>query len=289
MDLDPAVDVVLLTGATSGIGRDAARRLADAGATVIATGRDRERGRRLATETNAAAPGHVSFVRADFADFDAIRGVAEHVLAEYDRLDVLVNNAACSRDERHETAAGIEETLAVNHLAPYLLTRELIDRLRESGPARVVTTASGVHERATLDFDDLQFERGYDALSAYARSKLANVAFTLELAERLSGTDVTANCLHPGFVPGSGIYRDAAWFVRLFTRVAHRLGRGTSVADAGAALARLAGSPAVADVTGTYFDRTEPAEPSAEARDHETRERLWRVSADLVGVDPDWP
>jgi len=193
--------VIALTGATSGIGRRAAVTLAERGATVAAVGRNRERGEALAAESDAAA-GTIRFHRADLATQSAVRDLAAELRESYDRLDVLAHNAGLSVRSRTETADGIELTLAVNHLAPYLLTRELFDQLAGSAPARVVVTASDLHRRATLDFDDLQFADGYDPLEAYARSKLANVAFTLELADRIpEAAGVTANCLHPGFVP----------------------------------------------------------------------------------------
>lgn len=279
--------VALVTGATSGIGRIAARRLGSLGATVVVTGRSRERGQ-AAIEEIEQAGGEGVFVRVDIAEMAAVRALAETICGRYERLDVLVHNAACSHDERRLTDEGYEETLAVNHLAPYLLTHDLLDLLRASAPSRIVVTASSVHRRGELDFDDFHLDSGYDALSAYARSKLANVLFTTELASRLDG--VTANAVHPGFVPGSRLYRDASLFVRAFTTVAARFPWvGATVEQAAHGLVHLAAAPDVADVSGAYFEGRERAEPDPRAHDEQLRERLWTVSAELVGVDADWP
>ncbi|ADJ14056.1 SDR family NAD(P)-dependent oxidoreductase [Halalkalicoccus jeotgali] len=282
---------VLLTGATSGIGAIAARKLAATGATVAAVGRDADRGRRLAEDATAENPGTVRFHRADFATQDAVRRLAADVEAEYDRLDVLAHNAGLSTRERTITDDGAELTLAVNHLAPYLLTHELLGSLRDAAPARVLVTASGVHTRGTLAFDDLRLEREYSALAAYARSKLANVAFTIELADRLDGDgSVVANCFHPGFIPSTDLFRDAAPRTRLFVRLAAAVpGIGTT-AEAGAdRLVELATAPEYGSRSGLYVGDDGPRDPAPAATDPELREELWRVSADLVGVDPDWP
>ncbi|EMA55480.1 MULTISPECIES: SDR family NAD(P)-dependent oxidoreductase [Halococcus] len=281
--------VALVTGATGGIGRVVARRLGGRGATVVVVGRSRERGQAAVDEIERAG-GEGAFVCADLATTDAVRGLADAFRERYDRLDVLVHNAACSHDDRRLTDDGYEKTLAVNHLAPYLLTHELLDLLRASAPARVVSTSSTVHRRGEIDVDDLHLESGYDALDAYARSKLANLLFTIELAARLDGTGVTANAVHPGFVPGSGLYRDASLPVRAATAVAARLPFvGTSVEDAADGLVRLAAASEVAEVNGVYFEGCERADPDPRVHDDQLRERLWKASADFVGVDPAWP
>ena len=281
--------VALVTGATGGIGRVVARRLGDCDATVVVVGRSRERGR-AAVEEIKRAGGEGAFVRADLATMDAVRGLADAFRKRHERLDVLVHNAACSHGDRWITDDGYEKTLAVNHLAPYLLTHELLDRLRSSAPARVVSTSSTVHRRGEIDFDDLQLAAGYDALDAYARSKLANLLFTIELAARLDGTSVTANAVHPGFVPGSGLYRDASLPVRAATAVAARLPFvGTSVGDAADSLVRLATASEVAEVNGAYLDGRDRSDPDSRVRDEQLRERLWNASAALVGIDPACP
>lgn len=287
--------VVLVTGATSGIGRVAARDLGALGATVVVHGRDRERGRATLREVREGG-GDGAFVRADLAEPDAVAGLAGVIRERYDRLDVLVNNAALSLDERRilEYPGGdVEAVFAVNHLAPYRLTRDLADLLAATGtpddPARVVVTASAVHRRGDLALDDPTLSAGYEALDAYARSKLANVLFTVELAERLPEA-VTANAFHPGFVPGTGLYRDTSFPFGLAVRVAARLPFvGTSVADGADGLTHLAASPDVAGETGGYFDGRERKSPDDRAGDAALRERLWRVSATLLGLDSDWP
>jgi NAD(P)-dependent dehydrogenase (short-subunit alcohol dehydrogenase family) len=288
--------VIALTGATSGIGRVAAERLAERDAALVLVGRDRERGRETLRAVRAANedadPDDSVFVRADLADPTAVRGLAAEIESRYDRLDALVNNAGVSLSERDVLdypGGRVEATLAINHLAPYLLTRELVDRLVDSRPARVVTTSSAVQFRGDLSLDDPTLSSGYDALDAYARSKLANVLFTVELADRLPD-GVTATAYHPGFVPGSGLYRDVSLPVRIGIGAARRLPfAGTSVESGGEGLAWLAASPDVADVTGAYFAGTDRESYDERADDPALREELWTLSADLLDVDPAWP
>ncbi|UPW01554.1 SDR family oxidoreductase [Halorussus gelatinilyticus] len=289
--------VALLTGATSGIGREAALRLADRGWTVLFTGRDREAGREVRSAVRDAHPdGDGEFYRADFAEFDAVRELAREVRADYDRLDALVNNAGTSRSERWTTAEGIELTFAVNHLAPFLLTNLLASRLRESAPARVVTTSSALHEGGSLaDLESVVRGENFDGLDAYADSKLANVLFTRELAARLDGTGVTANCVHPGWIPHTDLVRNATGFSRLFTSAAALVatvapvGPFESVEGAAEALVYLTTSDAVADVSGAYFDRKERSSAASAADDPDLRRRLWERSAELVGLPASVP
>lgn len=286
-DADPTV---LLTGGTSGIGAVAARRLAKRGATVAVVGRDADRGNRLADDLTGSTDGTVRFHRADLATQEAVRRLAGEVTAAYDRLDVLAHNAGLSRQDHTITDDGVELTLAVNHLAPYLLTHELMHLLRATPGARVVVTASGVHRRGELALDDVRLADGYEPLDAYARSKLANVAFTIELAHRLDGEDVVANCFHPGFVPSTALFRDASLRVRLFTRIAAVVPWTGTTAEAGAdRLVELATAPEYGERSGEYVGSDGPEEPAPAATDTRNRERLWNASADLVGVDPDWP
>ena len=289
--IDGSLDgiVVLLTGGTSGIGRVAARRLAERDATVAVVGRNHARGERLARESPTGEPGEIRFHRVDLSTRAAVRRLAREVRETYDRLDVLAHNAGLVARSRAKTADGIERTLAVNHLAPYLLTHELLDMLQESRPSRIVVTASGIHRRATLDFADLQFERGYDSMDAYARSKLANVAFTVELADRL-GAGVTANCFHPGFVPSTNLFRNTPAWMRLGLRALSVVpGIATSTEEGARRLVRLATDPEFSERSGVYVGAGGNESPKAEATDPEVRERLWNESAELVGVDPDWP
>jgi NAD(P)-dependent dehydrogenase (short-subunit alcohol dehydrogenase family) len=278
--------IVLLTGGTSGIGRVAARRLADLGATVVITGRNRDRGERILDEIERETTGSGRLLCADFADQSAVQELAKQFRTRFDRLDVLVHNAGTYRHQR-ELIDGVEATFAINHLAPYLLTHKLADRLVQSAPARVVVTSSGLHSSGTLNLNDLAFENRFTPEAAYARSKLANVLFTFELADRLDGTGVTANTFHPGTIPGTRLSRNSPLHRRLFFRVMASLpGYRTSVEKGAERIVHLAGSPEVADLSGRYFVDMKPTEPAPEAADEKLRERLWETSADLVGVDP---
>jgi NAD(P)-dependent dehydrogenase (short-subunit alcohol dehydrogenase family) len=281
-------EVVVLTGGTSGIGRIAARKFAATGATVAIVGRNGTRGQQVVTDT-ASESGTVRFHQADLSTQSAVRNLATELREAYDSIDVLAHNAGLSVRNRTETEDGIEKTLAVNHLAPYLLTHELLEHLRASAPARVVVTASGIHRRATLDFDDLQFEQEYDSLQAYARSKLANIAFTIELADRLDD-DITANCFHPGFVPATGLFRDAAPWTRLMMRVLAFLpGVGTTPQQGAERLVRLATDPEFEDRSGVYVGDAGIEQPVAEASNPEVRQQLWERSATLLGIESSWP
>jgi NAD(P)-dependent dehydrogenase (short-subunit alcohol dehydrogenase family) len=285
--------VVVLTGATSGVGRAAAERMGELGAEVVLVGRDRERG--VATlEAVREAGGDGVFVRADLGRLDAVRALAEAVEERYDRVDVLALNAALSLPDREvaRTPGGpVERVLLVNHLAGYLLTHELRELLAAGAPARVVVTSSSVHRRGELRLDDPTLADGYDALGAYARSKLANVLFSTELGERLdrSGEEVTALAYHPGFVPASGLYRETGGAFGLAVSLAARLGVGRSVAEAGEDLVYAAGAPELADASGAYLAGREPEPPDSRVGNDALRRRLWTESARLVGVDPGWP
>lgn len=279
---------MVLTGGTSGIGRIAATELAAQGATVAIIGRDQTCGETLVAEATAL-DGDIRFHQADLATQATVRSLAGELLDTYDRIDALVHNAGLSSRRRTETEDGIELTFAVNHLAPYLLTHELLDRLRISARTRVVVTASDIHRRATLNFDDLQFTSDYDSLQAYARSKLATIAFTLELADRLDDTEITANCFHPGFVPSTNLFRDAPIWTRGMIRVTAIIpGIGTTQQKGAQRLCKLVTAAKFRDRTGTYVTGEGITSPSTEASDPENRKRLWEISASLVGVDPDW-
>src|SRR4028118_216081 len=200
---------VLIAGAASGVGKATAMGLASMGASVVMVGRDRGRGEDAMTDIKEnSANASVGLMLADLSSQEQIRRLAHEFKEAYPRLDVLVNNAGVFRSERITTAGGMEATFAVNHLAYSLLTNLLLDVLKASAPSRIVNVASADHSNATIDFDDLQGEKGYRGAKAYSRSKLATVLFTHELARRLQGTGVTANCLHPGVVGtnlGSGV------------------------------------------------------------------------------------
>jgi NAD(P)-dependent dehydrogenase (short-subunit alcohol dehydrogenase family) len=277
---DMAGKTALLTGATSGIGRAAAVRLGEAGAHLLLTGRDESRGED-AVETVEAAGGSAAFIAADLATQEGVRGFAAAVRERIDTLDVLLHNAGVFHSERELTRDGIECTFAVNHLAPFLLTHELVGLLPADG--RIVVTSSEAHRRAHLH-DDLSLADSYSGMTAYAQSKLANVLFVRALASRLDGP--TANAVHPGVIPSSRLTRDSAWLPRtVFSSLRFVPGMTHSIRQGGAPLAYLAAAPDVAEVTGAYFDRFERVSPSRAARDDEAARRLWQASVELTGVE----
>ena len=275
--------VVLVTGATDGLGKETALTLAGAGATVVAAGRDPRKTATtvhdLVRETgNTSVDGLV----ADLSSQDQVRGLTREFLDRYDRLDVLVNNAGAIFERREETEDGIERTFAVNHLAPFLLTNLLLDVLLESAPARVVTVSSVGHRSARLDFDDLQNARGYEANRAYAQSKLANVLFTYELARRLEGTGVTANAADPGRARtniGTN-NRSARAYLQL---LAHRA-MAESVERGARTSIYLASSPEVEGVSGAYLADGNQVPSSPASYNKAVARRLWRVSEELTGL-----
>ncbi|TKX45601.1 SDR family NAD(P)-dependent oxidoreductase [Halorubrum sp. SD690R] len=281
---------ILLTGGTGGFGRVAAVNLANRGATVVAVGRDESKGATL-TEQSEDFAGRIEFYQADLASQSTVRSLATNVKREYDRIDVLAHNAGLSTGSRRESSDGIELTLAVNHLAPYLLTYEFLDHLCDAPDPRVVVTASDIHRRATLDLDDLQLMDEYDALDAYARSKLANIAFTVELDDRLpDDSAVTVNCVHPGFIPSTELFREASLRTRLLVRIAGLVpGVATSKQAAAERLQTLLVGPRYGSVSGQYIGSDGPVDPAPEATNQAVRRRLWRTSAELVGITPDWP
>jgi len=219
----------------------------------------------------------------DFTDQGAVRRLADDLLATCERIDVLVNNAGSVFSRRSLTADGIESTFAVNHLGGFLLTALLLDRLVESAPARVVFTSSEAHYSATMDLDDLGFAHGYSIMKAYGRSKLANVLTARLLADRLAGTGVTVTSLHPGAI-ATNIWSGAPWFARPALAVLKRWKMETPEVG-GSRLAYLAASPEVQGQTGGYYERNRLREPSELARDDALGERLYDVSAGLVGLD----
>ena len=274
---------VLVTGGTGGIGKATAIRLAALGARVGITGRDPAR-------TEAAAAGIratqgspvVDAFAADMSVQAGVRRLAAQVLDTYPRLDVLVNNAGGFWAHRHVTADGLERTFALNHLAPFLLTSLLLDRLTASAPARIITVSSGAHARGRIDFDDLQGERNYSGQHAYSQSKLANVIFTYELARRLKGTGVTATVLHPGVVRTRFGAEDQAAYLAVMIRMA-RLFMKTPAQGAGTPI-YLASSPQVEGITGRYFVNRKPKISSKVSYDTTAAARLWQASIDLAGM-----
>ncbi len=263
--------VILITGSTSGIGRQTALDLARMGAWVLLHGRDPQRGQESLEEIRRETGNdRLQLYLADLSSQQQIRRMAEQIVREQGRLDVLVNNAGVFMRNRQLTEDGIEMTFAVNHLAPFLLTHLLLDLLKRSVPSRVVTVSSGAHRRAGLDWANLQGEKDYDGYQAYSLSKLGNVLFTLELAERLRGSGVTANCLEPGVIRTKLL--QAGWG-----------GSWGQDPEVGASrVVYLAVSPEVEGVTGRYFQGNQPVAPSPLADDPGLRRRLWDLSAQLT-------
>ncbi|HET6654441.1 MAG TPA: SDR family oxidoreductase [Nocardioides sp.] len=274
---------VLVTGATSGIGRATAVALAAMGAHVAVAGRDRTRTEDTVREIRAASGEKADMFVADLSSLGQVRLLAEEALAALPRLDVLVNNVGGYWNTRHVTVDGLEHTFALNHLAPFLLTNLVLDRMTQSGtPARVVTVASNAEALGRIDFDDLQGERNYSGARAYNQSKLANVLFTYELARRLRTTAVTANAVHPGMVSTSFGAEDPAGVQRLLVPLLRPFMRSPK---AGAATSiHVASAPDLEDVTGLYFANRQAKRSSERGYDEPTAARLWRASAELVGL-----
>jgi retinol dehydrogenase 12 len=275
---------VVITGGNSGIGWETARALAEAGATVVITARDKARGEAAVSELRATGQGgQIELIVFDLGDISSVRSGAEQLSTMCDQINVLVNNAGVVLSDRRESADGYEATFAINHLGPFFLTKLLLDRLKQSAPARIVNVSSTAHKGARhgLDFDDLQSTKHYRGMEAYSRSKLANIYFTTELARRLQGTGVTANCLHPGTVKTAyGRDGDSSGFLALGLKIgapfflSSEKGARTSIF--------LASSPEVEGVSGKYFVKCKPRVPSKAARDDEAATRLWQISEELT-------
>lgn len=272
---------VLVTGANQGIGKATAIALAEQGADVVLLSRNPGKGRAALAEVQAASRGgKAELLVADFSSLADVRRAAAEFRSKHGRLDVLVNNAGLIVPERHVTGDGIEETFQVNHLAPFLLTNELLDLLKASAPARIVNVSSEAHRHARMNWQDLQFDRTrYKAFRAYGQSKLANILFTYELARRLEGTGVTANALHPGVV-ASGFgqtYSGALSFVIKFAKpfmLTNEQGARTSV--------YAASSPEVEGVTGKYFAKCHPVRSNAVSYDEASQRKLWSLSIEMI-------
>lgn len=272
---------VLITGGTSGIGKATAEGCARLGARVGIAGRDRRRAESAASGIKASTGGTVDVFVADLSSLAEVRRLASEVLDAYPRLDVLVNNAGGVWATRHTTTDGLERTLAVNHLAPFLLTWLLLDRLKASAPSRIITVASARENMAKIDFDDLQGAARYGGTRAYNQSKLANIMFTYELARRLAGSGVTATVLHPGVVRTSLGTGDMPTVNKLAN-----LGRSLmkSPEQGAATSVYLACSPEVEGITGAYFVGRKARKSSKRSRDPDAALRLWQVSAQLAGL-----
>jgi retinol dehydrogenase-12 len=282
--MDMRDKTVVVTGATQGIGYQAARAIARMGARVILTARDQARGQRAVAELARDAPGGVELVLCNFASMASIRTAAAAVRERTDRLQVLLNNAGAVYLDRQESVDGLELTFATNHIGYFLFTNLLLDLLRQSAPARIVNVASDAHRMARrgVAFDDLDRRRGYRGFAVYGESKLMNILFTRELAHRLDGTGVTANALHPGVI-ASGFGRNnrgvLGWVFRHLSPIfllTPEQGARTSI--------YLCTSPEVEGVTGRYFARCREVSPRPPAEDDAAARRLWELSLRITGL-----
>lgn len=273
---------VVITGATSGIGEVAACQLAEAGARIVLIARDRARGAQTLQRLESIAPGRNHTVHyANLSRLTEMKRVAEAVAASEAQIDVLINNAGAVFATRQVTGDALELTFATNHIAYFVVTHLLLERIRATPGARIVCTASDAHKRAKLDFDDLTFERGYSGFAMYGRSKLMNILFTRELARRLEGTGVTANALHPGFV-NTRFGEANGGLMSLALRGAKRF--ALTPEDGAKTLVYLATSAEVAGVSGKYFHDCKPVAPTPEAQNDADARRLWDVSAQVAGL-----
>jgi NAD(P)-dependent dehydrogenase (short-subunit alcohol dehydrogenase family) len=275
--------IILITGANSGIGKATATALAEMGAHVVMMSRDLEKGEIARKEIiRISRNSSVDVMQCDLASMASIRKFATDFIARYQQLDVLINNAGIFTEKRMETADGFEYQIGVNHLGHFLLTHLLLDILKKSSPARIINVSSGAHFGGKIDLNDFQMEKRYSSWKSYARSKLANILFTYELAHRLSGTGVTVNCLHPGFVNTRFAFnRDSEKpnpLMRLMKpfMIKPVTGAETSV--------YLAASPEVERTTGKYFARRKERSSSRASYDLIVAEKLWNLSKVLCGL-----
>jgi NAD(P)-dependent dehydrogenase (short-subunit alcohol dehydrogenase family) len=273
---------VVITGGTSGIGEVAAIALAKMGARIVLVARDKSRGDATLARLRDSAPGIAHSIHfADLLRLAEMKRVAAQIADHESRIDVLINNAGALFGTRNVTEDGLEYTFALNHLAYFVMTEGLRERLSASAPSRIISTASAMHQNAALDIDDLQSAKSFGATKAYSRSKLCNILFTRELARRLHGTGVTANCLHPGFVATrfgdqSGVLISPfVWLAKIFA---------ISPAKGAETIVYLASSPDVAETTGQYFRKCAPTTPSSPAQDDRSALLLWQCSAALAGM-----
>lgn len=274
--------VVVITGATNGIGEIAARELAKQGARITLVGRSKERCAATAERMRSETPGaQVEVVVADLSQKSEVERAANELKARLTRIDVLVNNAGAVFLDRRETKDGLEQTFALNHMAYFTLTMHLLDLLKASAPARIVNVSSDAHKGGKMRFEDLQLKQGFGGWAAYCQSKLANVLFTTELAKKLAGTGVTVNALHPGVV--STNFGADNGFKGKVIGVLFKI-FGITPERGARTITYLASSPDVANVTGRYFYREKEAKVSSAAADQAAAQKLWEVSAKLAGL-----
>lgn len=273
--------ICLVTGATNGIGKYTAQALAQMGATVVIVGRDAQKTARVTEEIMSTSGNqNVDFLLADLSSQQEVRRLAEEFKSKYPHLHVLLNNAGGTFATRQLSVDGMEMTFALNHLAYFLLTNLLLDTMKASAPARIVNVSSDAHSGGKIDFDNLQGERSYSSFGPYGKSKLANILFTIELAQRLEGTGVTVNALHPGLT-NTGFGRNNPGFLMKIMKaviplIAHSPEKGAETSI------YLATSPEVKGITGKYFVDCKVTQPAPQASDKTVARKLWDVSTQMV-------
>ena len=273
--------VVVITGATSGIGQVAAQKLAGMGARMVLVARDQARGEAALARLRQLAPAASHTIHyGDLSRLSEMKRVGSEIAAAEPRIDVLINNAGALFGYRQVTEDGLELTFATNHISYFVLTQGLLKSLQAAGPSRVISTSSDAHKGLKLDFNDLQSTNKYRGFPVYGRSKLANILFTSELARRLAGTGVTANCLHPGFV-ATRFGDQSGGFFSYVVRAAKVF--AISPEKGAETIVYLASSGEVANVSGKYFYKCRQATPTREAQDDEAAKRLWLETAKLAG------
>jgi len=274
--------VVMVTGASAGMGREVSLQLARSGATVVMVCRDASRGGAALSQVRSGGGSDaVELLLADLSSQQSIRALARDFAGKHDRLDVLVNNVGVTLPRRTETVDGIETVFATNHLAPFLLTNLMLPVLKASAPSRIVTVSSGVQAMARLNLDDLQSKNGYDGIRVYNQTKLLNLLFTYELARRLKGTGVTSNAVEPGFVKTN---MKVPFPFSLFSFMRRPVDKGSWISD------HAATSPALEGVSGVFLNnRGVEIRSSKASYDEEAARRLWQLSAELTHVPADIP
>jgi NAD(P)-dependent dehydrogenase (short-subunit alcohol dehydrogenase family) len=270
--------IVLITGGTSGIGLQTAKELAKQGAVIYIVGRDPHRAEEAVKQIiNYSANNQVNYFIANFSSQKSVRALAEEIRNKLPRLDVLINNAGAVFPHFQLSEDGLEMTIATNHFAYFLLSNLLLDLVKQSEAGRIVNVSSGSHYSGKLDFESFTKNKGFFTMTAYAQSKLANVFFTQELAERLSGTNVTVNCLHPGMVKTNIGNKDMPWFSSGVWTFITRLA-GITVQDGAKTSVYLAGSDEVKNISGKYFDKCKIKEPAKITHDRALQKKLWEIS-----------
>lgn len=273
--------VCLVTGSSSGMGLVTARALATMGATVVMLCRNRAKGEAVQAQIKAeSSNGQVDLIVADLSELSQVRRAAHEFHQRYTRLHVLINNAGGMNAERKVTSDGLEVTFVTNYLAPFLLTQLLLDVLKASAPARIINVSAPAHKIGKIDFADLQGEHHYNALTAYAQAKLAQIYFTYELAQRLAGTGVTVNALDPGHVV-SNFNNSTKGLMHVIAQVIYFFD-GRSPEQGAQTILYLATDPAVESISGKYFLDCKPIPSSRHSYDVAVRQRLWSVSEALI-------